>query len=183
MTTDERTAVREALEGIDQAVRAAAARRAHLVREIAAMAPPPALAADHRNLAEALLRREAADTDETQDPLVRASHVLNEAIHARNARLSLHQHATAPADQQYARAVEAKVTELDQTWHWALDQAKQYALGLNGRARQEVTVALTAYVRAFRGVLEASETLDPTRIRAAVQVAEEASRHLEATLA
>jgi len=182
VTTDERTAVRETLEAIDQAVRSAAARRAHLVREIAAMAPPPALAADHRNLAEALVRREAADADETSDPLVRASHVLNEAIHARNARVSLHQHALQPADRQYAQAVEAKVVELDQTWHWALDRAKEHAAALHGRARNEVVVALAAYVRAFRNVLEASETLYPSRIRQAVQVAQEASNHLEATL-
>lgn len=183
MTTDERTAVREALEAIDHAVRSAAARRAHLVREVAAMTPPPSLAADHRNLAEALVRREAADADETSDPLVRASHVLNEAIHARNARLAMHQHALAPEDRAYAQAVEAKVAELDQTWHWALDRAKEAATGLHGRARNEVVIALTAYVRAFRNVLEASETLDPNRIRQAVQVAQEASRHLEATIA
>jgi hypothetical protein len=175
-------AVREALEGIDAAVQTAARRRARVIRSLATITPPEALAAGHRDLVEALLRREAADADPSASPQQRAAVVLDEARRAHAARDRLAAQATDDAGRAYVHTVDLLRAELDASWHWALGQADAAAAHLVGRTTTEVADAVAAYVGAFRGVLQASETLDTEAVTRAVAAAEDASERLEQAL-
>jgi hypothetical protein len=176
-------AVRDALEGIEAAVETAAKRRAHVVRQLATLTAPEALAADHRALVEALLRRETADADATATPHQRAGAVLAEARRARDARERLGQAAVDDAGRAYVHTVDLLRSELDATWRWVLERADAFAAGLVGRTTTDVADAVAAYVAAFRGVLHASETLDADAVARAVTDAEAAATRLEKTLA
>ena len=176
-------AVRDALEGIDAAVQAAAKRRAQLVREMTTITPPGPLVADHRALVEALRRREAADADPVASAQQRAATVVAEARRAHEARDRLVRAAQDDAGRAYLKAVDLLRTELDATWRWALDRADAFAAGLVGRTTTDVSDAVAAYVSAFRGVLQASETLDAGAVARAVEAAEAATTRLERALA
>ena len=176
-------AVREALEHIEAAVRAAARRRAKVVREMATLSPPAELAGDHRALVEALLRREAADADAQATPQQRAAAVLAEARRAHDARERLAARAGDDAGRAYLHTVDLLRNELDATWRWALDQADAAAARLVGATTTAVADAVAAYVAAFRGVLQASETLDADAVGRAVAAAEDATARLEQALA
>lgn len=175
-------AVRDALEGIEQTVQTASKRRARVIRELATLMPPPALADDHRDLVEALLRRERADADPAAAPQQRAAAVLAEARRAHEARDAIAARAADDAERAYLHSVDLLRTELDATWHWALERADAFAAGLVGRTTTEVADAVAAYVAAFRGVLQASETLDADAVAAAVTAAEVAAARLDAVL-
>jgi hypothetical protein len=175
-------AVRDALEGIEAAVQAAAKRRVQIVRELATVTPPDALAADHRTLVEALLRREAADADTTGSPQERAAAVLAEARRAHDARERLAHAAADDAERAYLHTVDLLRVELDATWRWTLDRADAFAAGLVGRTTTDVSDAVAGYVAAFRGVLQASETLDAAAVDRAVARAEDATAALERAL-
>ena len=158
-------AVREALETIEAAVETASRRRAWLIRELAT-APD----AD-RDLVEALIRREAADAQTGASMEQRALAVLAEAHRVHDARARL-------TDEALARVVD----EIDATWHWALEQADAAAAGLVGRTSTAIADAVAAYVAAYRGVVQAAETLDADAVTRAVAVAEDAARRLEDAL-
>jgi hypothetical protein len=175
-------AVREALEHIDAAVEAASRRRARLVRELITVVPPPDLAADHRELAEALLRREAADANTEASAQERAAAVLAEARRAHDARERIAAQASDDAGHAYLRTVDLLRVELDATWHWTLEQADAAAAKLVGATATAIADAVAAYVAAFRGVLQASETLDADAVTRAVAAAEDATARLDAAL-
>jgi hypothetical protein len=176
-------AVRDALEGIDAAFTAAARRRASVVRALVSMTPPPAIAGEHRAVAEALLRREAADAEPSGSPQQRASRVLDEARRARDARARMAERAAGDAERTHVQAVELRHDELEDTWRWALDQADAFAAGLTGRTTPPVAQAVAGYVAAFRAVLAASETLDAGAVARAVAGAEAAAARLDQALA
>ena len=175
-------AVREALERIEAAVQAAARRRAQLIRELVTITPPESLAADHRELAEALLRREAADADAEAGAHERAAAVLAEARRAHEARDRIAASATDDAGRAYLRTVDLLRRELDGSWHWALEQADAAAAHLVGRTSTEIADAVAAYVAAFRGVVQAGETLDASAVARAVVAMEDATRRLDDAL-
>lgn len=176
-------AVRDALEGIQATVETAAKRRARIIRELATIMPPAALGDEHRELVEALLRRERADADPAAAPQQRAAAVLAEARRAHAARDRIAAVAADDADRAYLHSVDLLRTELDATWRWALDRADAFAAGLVGRTTTAVADAVAAYVAAFRGVLQASEALDADGVAEAVTAAEAAAARLQQALA
>ena len=175
-------AVRDALEGIEAAVEAAARRRAHVIRQMATLTPPDPLIAEHRALVEALLRRETADADTSGTQQQRADAVLAEARRAHAARERLTELATDDAGVAYLRTMDLLRTELDATWHWALDRSDAFAAGLVGHTPSAVSDAVAAYVTAFRVVLRASLALDADELARAVACADEAGARLERAL-
>ena len=175
-------AVREALEHIEAAVHGAARRRARLVRELATVAPPPELSGDHRELVEALLRRESADASTSASPHERAATVLDESRRVHDARDRIAASATDDAGRAYLHTIDLLRRELDASWRWALEQADAASAHLVGRTSTEVADAVAAYVAAFRGMVQAGETLDAEAVTAAVEEVEAASARLEAAL-
>ena len=71
---------------------------------------------------------------------------------------------------------------LDATWHWALEKSDAAAARLVGRTTTEVADALAGYVAAFRGVLQASETLAADAVTRAVTEVEAAAARLDHAL-
>lgn len=176
-------AVREALEGIEAAVETAAKRRAAIVRGLATTAPPPALATEHRELAEALLRAEAADADALASAPERAVRVLDEQRRSRAARARMAERAQAASETAYVQQVESHCAELEATWVWALDRSDAFAAMLAGRVPGAIEQAVTGYVGAFRAVLLASRAQDRDALARAVSAAERAGAELEQALA
>lgn len=138
------TALRDALQGVQEAFAQAARRRVALIRDVARLDVGDADAPALRVLVEALVRREAADADDTLPLPERVARTSAEeaAADAARARLAAHPEAGALTD-----AVAA-------TWDEALARSDVAAGRLPGRVAPEVAAAFAAYVSALRALHE-----------------------------
>jgi hypothetical protein len=140
----EPTALRDALQGVQEAFARAGRQRLAAIRDLArvevAAGNTPAL----RALVEALLRREAADADQTLPLAERVARATAEARAAAAAREQLAGHAEVVA---LTDAVQA-------TWDDALARSAAIAQRLPGRVAPEVAEAFAAYVGALRALHE-----------------------------
>ncbi|QEC49321.1 hypothetical protein FSW04_18210 [Baekduia soli] len=146
MTAHDPAAVRDVLQGLQDAFAQAKAQRLDAVRRLGRLRPSGGDDTARRVLAEAVLRREAADGGDR--PLSqRLAVVAAEAGRARAARRDLSGDAPALA----------LADEIDATWTDALATGDRLAAGLQGRADPPLAAAFGAYVAALRALHE----LDP----------------------
>ncbi|MDX6700576.1 MAG: hypothetical protein QOF26_802 [Baekduia sp.] len=141
-------AVAVALRDLQATFAAGAQARLALVRRLAALDVGPAGAGAQRALVTALLRREAADGDETASVGERVGRVAAEAA------------AAAAAGERLGpdRQVAAILGEVEATWRAALDRGAALAGWLEGRAEPGAVTAFGRYV----ATLEALHALAPT---------------------
>ena len=136
------TALRDALLGVQEVFARAARLRLEAIRTLARVDVGPEDAPALRELVEALLRREAADADQTLPLRERIARATAEARAAAAARERL----TAHAD------VAALVESILATWHDALDRSDVIAARLPGRVAPEIAEAFGGYVAALRAL-------------------------------
>ena len=138
------TALRDALLGVQEVFARAARRRLEAIRALARVEVGAGDAAALRALVEALLRREAADADESLPLADRVGRASAEARAAAAARERL----AASAD------VQALTAAIAATWDDALDRSDVIAARLPGRVAPEVAEAFAGYVAALRALHE-----------------------------
>jgi hypothetical protein len=138
----EPAALRDALQGVQEAFARAGRQRLAAIRDLARVEVGADDAPALRALVEALLRREAADADETLPLAERVARATAEARAAQDARARLDRHAEVVA---LSDAVSA-------TWAEALDRSAVIAARLPGRVAPEVAEAFAAYVGALRAL-------------------------------
>jgi hypothetical protein len=138
----DRTALADALHNVQAAFAEAARERLALVRRLADVDVGPEAAGAKQALVAALLRREAADADETAPPADRVRRAVAQARAAAEARAEL-------ATQ---REVDALASAIDATWQAALTRSEQIAGWLNPRVPPETAAAFSGYVAALRAL-------------------------------
>jgi hypothetical protein len=138
------TALRDALQGVQEVFARAAQRRLAAIRELARAEVSADDAAALRALVEALLRREAADADETLPLAERVARATAQARAAAAARDRLGAY----------DEVQALGDALAATWDDALDRSDVIAARLSGRIAPEIAEAFGGYVAALRALHE-----------------------------
>jgi hypothetical protein len=138
----EPTALRDALQGVQEVFARAARQRLAAIRDLAGVEVGADDAPALRALVAALLRREAADADQTLPLAERVARATAEARAAAVARERLAGHA----------AVVALTDAVSATWDDALQRSAAIAARLPGRVAPEVAEAFASYVGALRAL-------------------------------
>ena len=144
MAGHEPTALRDALQGVQEAFARAGRRRLAAIRDLARVEVGADDAPALRALVEALLRREAADADQTLPLAERVARATAEAAAAAAAREQLAGHPDVGALNDAIAAA----------WDDALERSAAIAGRLPGRVAPEVAEAFAAYVGALRALHE-----------------------------
>jgi hypothetical protein len=138
------TALRDALQGLQEVFARAARQRVDAIRTLARVEVGEDDAPALRALVEALLRREAVDADQTLPLAERVARATAQARAAAAAGERLVGHAE----------VAALSDAIAGTWHDALDRSDVIAARLPGRVAPEIAEAFAGYVASLRALHE-----------------------------